>query len=573
MRTLFIQSFAQVLQELSPNFRDDLEGKTMKAARGGEGVVEATINNVPVWNLHPMMGVLFGSYSNISRCADIESPNIDFIKRQLRNPKFIGEGDQPQTYRKNTNLDEKDVSWSTLPITSDPNLIDFLVQSGRIKIQEFSSARKGVPSACQISLYNPEKETYTSFVWTKEMENTNSGYCTAIYPVFGYDPDQKAIRIMSPLEHLGLWLSRHFTCSVNITSPKYVDKMFSNGGVNALKAAIQRYVELFGDNIPTEFINGVHIAYKVPAFFASYTVCIDHSSFTKWNSKWSEHNMKIVTRRCNEDIGGICLPAHGKHVVARKHFLAEKDGLPKFVVREDGIVPCQGHRPGRNRSLLIRCNGVAKLKVAIVSSGTIQCFLTPSGIDKTAPKIDTFLPQISYVEQEGFEPTTQYDWAGNQSFIWQTPNAKQDAKKVPKLLCPNGSRFEPQECYQHVTESGENVDLIYSLEELKDKQLEHIFLSKSKEEVIINVETGQRITTQTLEWIFYRSGVASENIQPRILKQFSVQGFTGLILEASLEQANLRYHKFNWKSYRKGRKLLEQSKQLLSLPYVDRETD
>ena len=560
MKRRFLDAFNHVATVSSPGFRADLEGRLMKSQRKGAGAVKPLIHEMLITPLSPESSVFFGSKGPLGLVAK-NGTDFNLLKDIAHNgPRF-------EKAAKYEEPDYDATNWTSEPIIGDTELVNWLIDAKRLVVESYPHARKNVPAIVQIALYNPEQKTYSNFVWNKEMGGSMLGYVTLLFPVYAFDPRVSKLRVMAPLEHLALWLSTKFQCPP-IYSVKYIDTLFEGRGARALEGLIRKYVEAFGDVVPSSFLHdthaktgakletGRHIAFKNARYFGSHTLVVDHSSVPGWKRDVPVENMIKMTNKASQAIRGLHVPATGSKRIARKHFIAGPNGLPEFCKEIEGVQTCQAHRPGRNRSLLMRSGNAVKCRIAILKYPSIQCFITPSGIERTQLEIGVFLPEVAYEATDGFNMSAQHSWTGNTTYVWVSPNAKQDAKPVGKFVCPLGSRFEPMETQQWTSSDGKNIDILYSTAELIDKQLLGRFMAEAKPETITAAD-GTQIQCMVLEYRLYRSATASENIKPRRPKHWSVTGFTGLMLRSALINNEVKHRSLDRKMWRRGEILMQ----------------
>jgi hypothetical protein len=542
------------LQKHGDAYRSDLEGKVMKGARKGSGAMRPACYDEEIHQMTALSSTIFGSRGAIARTTGLSWSDIE--KMLDDKPEFEA---QATRYKEATPVAD---NWTSKEATASPDLVRYLVQSKRIRYEDIPRSadvnkkhvideivngevkKAFIPNAKAISLYSTEAGAPCSFVWTRDAGDKLTGYVTVLYPTFCHNPYTGKTQLMCPLQHMALWISRHFTCSLEIKSVNYVDAMFRGEGSRALESVIRKYVETFGDVLPSLKVGESHQLLAVGKFFASQTITIDHSSFPGWSPNQPIEAMIDRTGEASKVCGGIHVASTSSKRIARKHFLADKDGFPSFVIRKEGTTPCQGHRPGRNASLLKRSLCCSKMRTMVVASDSIQCYITPEGIAKSTPPMDTFLREVSYEEKEGFVFHASFTWNGGVRYAWISPNAKQDAKPIGKFVDANGNRFEPR-YHESIKVAGQPIDMIMSLKELEEKHLSQLFLSLAKKE-IWHSPTGP-IEVYVLDWLFFRSGAASENIVPRWLKSWTLTGFVGLMLAASCEQHGVpctRHNKF-----------------------------
>jgi len=521
--------FKSIVSPLSQAFRDDLEGRTMKAARKGEGAERPLIFDLPVESMDPITAVFYGSRGAISQSANL-GYSWDEVELAANGHMQFTEA------RKHKDPNPTRQAWTDDPVQSDYSLVAWLIKGGYLQVQELAATRKGVPPAISVSLFNPATGKHSAFVWKKDMGGDHVGFSTVLYPAYVYEPSTGEGRVMSPLEHLSLYVTRHYGCSCNITTLGYVSAIFKGGGAYALESCLKKFVELFGDVVPSTITDGRHTPYKNAKFFASRTVVVDHSSFPSFMGKETSIDVMMrITAQASKAFGGIHYPSTGSRPSLRKHFLAGENRFPEFC---SGM--SEAHRPGRNRSLLVRTLRTSNMKVALVVTDSLQCYITPTGIEKSKPEIDTFLPQVSFEPVENWPMLELSSWSGKTTTVWVSPNPKQESKRVGKLLDQEGSRFEPREVGQWTTEDGTPIDVLYSTAEAEDKKLMAFFLSKATPQTIIGPK-GEQIKTYVFDHHLFRSGVASENIQPRFLKQWTVESFTGKLLACVLQDEDLRF--------------------------------
>lgn len=210
----------------------------------------------------------------------------------------------------------------------------------------------------------------------------------------------------------------------------------------------------------------------------------------------------------------------------RKYMLANEYGGSIFDYK--GL--CHPYRGAMNRAQLIRSLASVKMKVAIVKMDTMnQILITPSGVKKqeisnaffpqvfgTREEYQEFLKMHNWTESEcPCEETYYYTWTGAQRVCWTIGARK--AIKVGKLVDLVGNKFVPRTIGQaKAFKPGQeliDIDLIFPINELVDKDTHHLFLSNA-EEVDLEV-CGQQVKAMLVERTFFRTGSASENIPAR----------------------------------------------------------
>ena len=530
-----IDGMVSALKTLGDSYRDDLEGKTMKSVRGlKEGTTLPSIFSENIGQMSDITSVVFGTKSACSKVY-LTPKAIENIHK----PKF----DKPRPYKTPTRKDE---SWTSQPKKSCETLLSRLISLGRVRINPLDANDNGY-GPIEFSLLDPAGNQ-TLFVWTKSNGESVSGYVSVIYPTFAYNPNTRKAEAMSPLFHMSLWLSRRFKSSTTISTDKYVETMLNGDSTVGIEGAFRDYMQVYGEGLPSIMTGDTNLYTLHPTarYFAQQTVQVDHASFMGWDKNVPMEIMMQTTMSASLAFKGINLFSPGNSRELKRHFINEKGRMfPSFIVEEpseDGISYNfgQAHRVGRNSSLLRRCIKHAKLRVAIVHTGkNIQYYLTPSGIQKTTPDQDTFLPQISYEQLPGYTLRQFPKFNGNMAMLWVSPTAKREAKAIGKFLCVYGSRFEPcalEQCYQ---DDGTEVDLVIPFEELSEneKNLATLFLRKSKKGSLKLADGSVVDDVYFCDHTFFRSGAASENIQARTKSTWSCDGFMSLVLAASLKEA------------------------------------
>ena len=525
-----VEATTRILNGYAVDYRNDLEGNIMKGARKGDGAVRPQIFDIPIFPMTPLTSAIYGSRGS-TNATDVTS--MDTILETIRTPKFAGF--EPSIYKeKETAID----LWTRKDQVGDLNIPDWLIQGGYMKAVEIPSSKAGMPPAVMLTLIHKGEDA--SLVWTKGTGEKVIGYCCILYPVFAYNPQSKVLEVMHPLKHMALWLSRHFR-SGEIYSQSYIQKIFEGGAVHALESTINKYVQLFGDSLLSTVKNGVKESHKISRYFGSHTIVVDHTSNPSWDG--SVDIMMRFAKICNNKFVHIHLPSVSSQYGVRKHFYADEDGLPSFVIRKVGYKSCQDHRPGRNRALLSRSNICVTFRCAIVANGpSIQYYITPSGIAKSNTELETFLPEISYEEKPGFELTQSVSWGGSVRYHYVCANSRKP-KVIGKFTCVNGQRFEPRYLDQCTSSDGQNIDLIIPSKELLGKEMLDLMMSFGTKQ-IINTPSGA-VEAYVLDWRFFRSGTASENISARYPQSRALAGFIGLIFAGSLNQVGLPYSRYD----------------------------
>ena len=525
-------------------FRIDLEERGMKAVRGMKAdgkdeLIKPLIFDTPVKMPLGPTNWFFGTkgalkFARVTNYDDMRSINA------LDAKSFVF--DEPQVWKEGEREAE---GWTNRDIIGTKSLVHHLMQAGLLVADNLAPNREGVPNAISLTLWSTKSNQPSAFTWVKDTGQETAGYNCILYPILAYDMEEGKSRVMSPLEHLSYWLARHFQCPY-IYSTNFIKNMFDEDmdKAHALESAIRKYVSNYGDNVPATKVDGRYYPNKYAQYFAERICAIDFASLPQWNPEFPTELMVKRVEFAETKFGKMHWASTGSKNICRKFFFAEEDGLPEFVKRGTEL-PCQPHRPGRNRSLLIRSCARIRAKVAIVKTGSIQCFITPSGVNGTQPEDNVFLPEISAYPVEGWEMKTFSSWTGELRYVWTSPEPKRESKRVGKFVCPNGSRFEPRSTNQWtIKDSGTNIDFLYAYEELVDKALDQLFLSKATLETIV-CEDGREVEAYVLDWILFRSGAASENIKPRYLKRLSLDGFYGLLLAGSMKNADIDYTRGN----------------------------
>lgn len=538
----FLAAVKQATDKHAEAYREDLEGKGMKGARKGDGsFVMPDIFETPVHMAAGAFAAMYSTKGSINIVNEAQYTGLYKLMNLDTNQCEFSKDAEVWKPR-----EEEHLGYTRKDVIGECDIVYWLMKAGYIKSKSLpNSGREGVPSAVSVTLWDPKHKEPVALTWVKDMGNSTAGYNFVLYPIFTYDPEVKKSRIMAPLEHMAFWLQRHFQCP-DIYSVKYIEKMFEDGldKARALEQAIRTYVNDYGDNVPSVRSGKEFIPNQFAVWACSKQVAIDFASLPQWNKNFDVELMVKRTQRLNELVGGLHMASTGSRRKCRKFYLAEADGLPDWVKRGNKI-SCQPHRPGRNASLLKRSVAKLKAKVAIVKTGSIQCFITPSGVTRSQPTEDIFLPDISPTEIEGYNEVIFYSWTGVPRHVWVSPTPKREAKKVGKFVCCNGSRFEPRATDQWWDKNTEeDIDIIMSYEELVEKELDTLFLERATHTVIKDYD-GREVEAFVLDWNFFRSGAASENIKPRHLKQTTLTGYYGLLLASTLDAESLPFHRDN----------------------------
>jgi len=538
----FLAAVKKATEKHAEAYREDLEGKGMKGARKGDG--SFVMPDIFEAKVHMAQGAFAAMYSTKGSINMVSEAQYSGLHKLMNLDSNWFDFNKEATEWKQR--EEDHCGYTRREANGDPELVNWLEKAGYLKYKTLPfSGREGVPKAVSVTLWDPKHKEPVALTWVKDLGNSSAGYNFILYPIFTYDPEVKKSRIMAPLEHMAFWLKYHFQCPT-IYSVKYLEKMFEEGldKARALEQAIRTYVNDYGDNVPSVRSGKEFIPNQFAVWACSKQVAIDFASLPQWNKNFSVEYMVQRAQRLNEIVGGLHMASTGSRRKCRKFYLAEADGLPDWVKRGNKI-SCQPHRPGRNASLLKRSVAKMKAKVAIVKTGSIQCFITPSGVDKSQPAEDIFLPDISPVEVEGYKEVVFYSWTGVPRHVWASPNPKREAKRVGKFVCCNGSRFEPRATDQWWDKNTEeDIDILMAYEELVEKELDTLFLEKA-ELTTIKCDDGREVEAYVLDWNFFRSGAASENIKPRHLKRIRLTGYYGLLLAATLDAENLPFHRGN----------------------------
>jgi hypothetical protein len=551
-----IDGMVSALKTIGAEYRDDLEGKTMKGVRGQkEGTLLPSIFSEKIGQMSDITSVVFGTKS---ACSKVFLTPADL--RDIHIPKF----EKARPYKQ---PNRKDMSWTSRPKLSCESLISRLIELGRIRINPLDANDNGY-GPIEFSLLDPSGNQ-CSFVWTKSNGESVSGYVAVIYPTFAYNPITRKGEAMSPLFHLSLWFSRHFKSSTTISTNKYVEMMLNGDSTVGIEGAFRDYIQVYGEGLPSVQTGdrSLYTLHPTARYFAQQTVQVDHASFMGWDKNVPMEIMMQSTMSASAAFGGINLFSPGNSRELKRHFINEKGRMfPSFIVEEpteDGLSYNfgQAHRVGRNSSLLRRCIKHARLRVAIVHTGSnIQYYMTPSGIQKTTPEIDTFLPQVSFEQLPGYTLKQFPKFNGKMAMLWISPTAKREAKTIGKFLCVYGSRFEPtglEQCYQ---DDGTEVDLVIPFEELSDneKKLATLFLRKSTKGSLKLADGTVVDDVYFCDHTFFRSGAASENIKARTKSTWSCDGFMSLVLAASLKEAGYtNFTNFDKKAFMRSLEYLQ----------------
>jgi hypothetical protein len=172
------------------------------------------------------------------------------------------------------------------------------------------------------------------------------------------------------------------------------------------------------------------------------------------------------------------------------------------------------------------------MRVAVCQMDTLnQILITSSGIAKQDTN-DAFLPQVfgteedylKHLEAHGLSaddfPANVVDyktWQGEARRCW-TVGAR-NTIAIGKLVDIIGNKFMPRwfpqvQTIDYETMQTEDVDLLFPINELVDKDAHHAFLENAIEQDLV-LDNGDTVKCLVTNWTFIRTGAASENIPPR----------------------------------------------------------
>lgn len=566
----FLEAIGTTVERWAKAYQNDLEGNGMKAASKGNGSLRPEVFDWPVNIIEATAGSLYATKGCIGR-ADVT--NKERMRDLLElDPTQITFGD-PSIQKEAEMVPE---GWTNRPNIGDRNLVLWLIKARRLfsqTIESRISSERGLPSATVLTLWCPEKSAPCALTWTKDSGEQHSGYCTMLFPTWCWDCDANQWVIMEPLEHMSYWLSRHFQCP-KITSSRYLEVMWKDAPqkASALENAIREYISEYGEMIPgvKNPATQLYEATKYAQFFGSQLLTVDHGSIPQWNHNVSPEWMRSITEIVHK-VQPIHWASTGSNRAVRKHFLAREDGRPYFCKDSSKVHPGQMHRPGRNKSLMMRSVALFEATVAIVDTNkNIQAFITPSGVVKNTPDVDVFLRQTSADPVDNWQLVNFVSWLGEDRYVYISPDPKREAKRIGKLVCANGSRFEPAEIDQvniidpSTGEIIEPVDILMPIDELESKELQQAFLQDSEKKVI-RMADGKVMTVHICKWKFMRSGAASENIKPRYVDHWSVSGFGGLMIASALQKFGIPFSRNNESLVAEAEKLMDASMRCYSM--------
>ena len=224
----------------------------------------------------------------------------------------------------------------------------------------------------------------------------------------------------------------------------------------------------------------------------------------------------------------FCMSTKGTSRRVRKYMLANSVGGSIL----DTTLTASPHRGAMGRSQLQRALKPVDMTVAIVRMDTLnQIQITQSGILKQTTDV-AFLPQVfnteadyqthldahNLLEAECPATVVRYKtWQGEERLCW-TIGAR-NTIRIGKLVDEIGNKFMPREHAQvysidYLTMETEDVDLIFPINELVDKDAHHVFLKNAVERDLV-LPDGKTVKCMLVRRRFYRTGAASENVPPR----------------------------------------------------------
>lgn len=284
---------------------------------------------------------------------------------------------------------------------------------------------------------------------------------------------------------------------------------------------LTEYCGKYGDPCPATKERGLITPSRISTAIIKRTVVIDYGR------ELDHEQMYEVALEAREKCN-FCLFAKGKSRRVRKYMLANEHG--GTILDYDGNASL--HRGAKGRSQLQRTLSEIKMRVAIVKMDTLnQILITPTGVDKQYSE-KAFLPQVfnTYEAYENYlkgqnataeeipaVETVYETWQGELRKCWTID--PRYTIRVGKLVDMIGNKFMPRTYKQaFFKEAGfkdtVEVDLLFPINELVDKDAHHAFLEDAVEGELF-LPDGTVTKCMFVERTFFRTGAASENVPPR----------------------------------------------------------
>lgn len=423
------------------------------------------------------------------------------------------------------------------------NLIPRLKNLGLIQYFELPHHSPDLPPSVMFFLTAPGGKAVGLTDIKREGRDEGLTYAFLLAPVYDnltlYDEDENVIEPASnqwvhPIEHMQKVFST-FDTTIRANSSGPVLGHFPRDLRDFLNPARKEKEQLlykafcdycgrYGDPAPATIKDNVIDLSMMGKQIIKRTVVIDYGS------ELNEQEMFVVAKR-----------AHKKHPFCLGGSKSTSRRIRKYMLsNEHGgtIVDLNGnsslYRGACLRSQLQRSIKSVEMTVAIVQFPTPfgTPFVTPSGIEKQMTD-SVFLPQCfntleAYedylqafnIDAEEF-PATIVDyvtWTGEQRRCWTTSARR--TIKIGKLVDGIGNKFMPLGYGQahaisdYVNHNSIEVDLIFPINELVNKDTHHELLSKAVD-ADLYLPNGDIVKCMLCTHKFYRTGDASENVPAR----------------------------------------------------------
>lgn len=421
---------------------------------------------------------------------------------------------------------------------------------GIIQFVEFPHSNPDLPWCIQIWLNNEHGPC--AMVDTRRGDTLNHAFLVSpiwypeapTYDSNGVKTGVEA-RFVHPIEHLGFELESFDSIirggdveygrwprkMADLSNPKYRWKTAN------LQTKITTWASQAGeDRVPAQNKNGQIEVTDIALWYVRHQVYIDYSRELTLEGKWA------MVNQANK--------------VVRLARASAKDSNGKFLLGRDNDTPLTAaptdhpRRAGQIRSQVVRGLLTATMRTAIISplkeSGVIvgtrtQCYICPSGIEKQ--KCNAYLSRISADEDDVFSERVEY-WVlnGERHVMYKAP--ARNSAEIGKLDDVHGNKFVSRRHTQVVAEDGDTIDLMIPFTELVAKgNLEYFVQNAEWKTIIVN---GEPIRALVGDFVFIRTGAASENIAPRTVVQVH-RGLAGMKFRHEASKIGLSWPASMWK--------------------------